>query len=121
MTLAASLATAREQLAPAALDAYPEAYAEFQNAMLLLLRHPAGAAASDKEEEDIEVFGETEASLDAARDELTATLAATLRQQCGAYDPALSLLLRYLVRARSFISPAQPLHMCRLHRCCSAA
>lgn len=43
VTLAASLATAREHLAPAALDAYPEAYAEFQKAMLLLLRHPAGA------------------------------------------------------------------------------
>lgn len=59
----------------------------------------AGAAASDKEDE--EVFGETEASLDAARDELTATVAATLRQQCGAYDPALSLLLRYLVCTHS--------------------
>jgi hypothetical protein len=58
-----------------------------------------GAAASDNEDE--EVFGETEASLDAARDELTATVAATLRQKCGAYDPALSLLLRYLVCARS--------------------
>jgi hypothetical protein len=65
-------------------------------------------------EGDEEVFGETEASLDAARDELTATVAATLRQQCAAYDPSLSLLLRYLVGALPLCEPAQMRSSC----CC---
>ncbi|KAK3278128.1 hypothetical protein CYMTET_13904 [Cymbomonas tetramitiformis] len=77
---------ARKDLAPCALDAYPEAYSEFQRSMLLLLY--------SKDKTDSPVSGEWS---EGARYELGAMFALTLRQAMGAYDPQLSLLLRYLI------------------------
>lgn len=83
---------ARQDLAPRALDAYPEAYSEFQKTMLLLLS--VGNKHKSDEEAGPDLLAEELAS--GAREELAATLVTTLRQRMEAYDPDLSLLLRYL-------------------------
>eukprot|EP00976_Prorocentrum_cordatum_P079115 1183411-Prorocentrum_minimum.AAC.4 len=79
---------ARNDLAPRALDTYPEAYSEFQKTMLLLL------SVGDDTEEGPNLLAEELAS--GAREELAATLVTALRQSKEAYDPELSLLLRYI-------------------------
>ncbi|BDA44366.1 hypothetical protein COCOBI_05-5500 [Coccomyxa sp. Obi] len=76
----------RKKLAPLALNAYPEAYAEFRRALLLLVY---------SQHEDVSpVASEWSAH---TRADLAAVLSRTLRQAAGIQIPKLALLLRYLV------------------------
>ncbi|CAL8470326.1 g9868 [Coccomyxa elongata] len=76
----------RKKLAPLALNSYPEAYAEFRRALLLLVY---------SQHEDVSpVASEWSAH---TRAELAAVLSRTLRQASGIRFPKLALLLRYLV------------------------
>eukprot|EP00897_Mesotaenium_endlicherianum_P010283 jgi/Mesen1/9283/ME000060S08715 len=82
----AALSCARDELAPCALDAYPEAYMEFKHVLLALL--------FAKDESDTPVSHEWLAE---RRGELAAIVASTLRGTLRAYDAPLSLALRYLM------------------------
>ncbi|EIE26081.1 hypothetical protein COCSUDRAFT_46483 [Coccomyxa subellipsoidea C-169] len=81
-----ALECVRKKLAPLALNAYPEAYAEFKRALLLLVY---------SQHEDVSpVASEWSAR---TRADLAAILSRTLRQAAGIQFPKLALLLRYLV------------------------
>ncbi|XP_066385990.1 uncharacterized protein [Miscanthus floridulus] len=82
----AALDCLRTALAPCALDAYPEAYEEFKHIMLVLIY--------DKDDQSSPVFNEWSIK---KRFELAGLLSSILRAHLEAYDPILSLTLRYLI------------------------
>lgn len=82
----AALDCLRTALAPCALDAYPEAYEEFKHIMLVLIY--------DKEDQSSPVVNEWSIK---RRFELAGLLSSILRAHLEAYDPVLSLTLRYLI------------------------
>ncbi|TKV93791.1 hypothetical protein SEVIR_9G252100v4 [Setaria viridis] len=82
----AALDCLRTALAPCALDAYPEAYEEFKHIMLVLIY--------DKDDQFSPVVNEWSIK---RRFELAGLLSSILRAQLQAYDPILSMTLRYLI------------------------
>ncbi|CAD6212477.1 unnamed protein product [Miscanthus lutarioriparius] len=82
----AALDCLRTALAPCALDAYPEAYEEFKHIMLVLIY--------DKDDQSSPVVNEWSIK---KRFELAGLLSSILRAHLEAYDPILSLTLRYLI------------------------
>ncbi|KAG0381277.1 hypothetical protein BDA96_K001000 [Sorghum bicolor] len=82
----AALHCLRTALAPCALDAYPEAYEEFKHIMLVLIY--------DKDDQSSPVVNEWSIK---RRFELAGLLSSMLRAHLEAYDPILSLTLRYLI------------------------
>ncbi|XP_062205105.1 uncharacterized protein LOC133907098 [Phragmites australis] len=82
----AALDCLRTALAPCALDAYPEAYEEFKHIMLVLIY--------DKDDESSPVVNEWSVK---RRFELAGLLSSILRSHLQAYDPILSMTLRYLI------------------------
>lgn len=82
----AALDCLRTALAPCALDAYPEAYEEFKHILLVLIY--------DKDDESSPVTNEWSIK---RRFELAGLLSSILRAQLQAYDPILSMTLRYLI------------------------
>nr|CAB3494764.1 unnamed protein product [Digitaria exilis] len=83
---AAALHCLRTALAPCALDAYPEAYEEFKHIMLVLIY--------DKDDQFSPVVNEWSIK---RRFELAGSLSSILRAHLQAYDPILSMTLRYLI------------------------
>nr|CAB3503363.1 unnamed protein product [Digitaria exilis] len=83
---AAALHCLRTALAPCALDAYPEAYEEFKHIMLVLIY--------DKDDQFSPVVNEWSIK---RRFELAGLLSSILRAHLQAYDPILSMTLRYLI------------------------
>mmetsp|Transcript_4938 Transcript_4938/g.14219 ORF Transcript_4938/g.14219 Transcript_4938/m.14219 type:complete len:650 (-) Transcript_4938:561-2510(-) len=91
---AEALARAREELSQLALDAYPEAYGEFQTAMSAFL-WSRGASGAPEAVRDLWAPSE--------RTRLAETLAHTLKLSVGGYDSDLSYVVRYLLlAARAF-------------------
>ncbi|KAJ1295647.1 hypothetical protein BS78_01G238900 [Paspalum vaginatum] len=82
----AALDCLRTALAPCALDAYPEAYEEFKHIMLVLIY--------DKDDQSSPVVNEWSIK---RRFELAGLLSSILRAHLEAYDPILSMTLRYLI------------------------
>ncbi|CAM0957035.1 unnamed protein product [Alopecurus aequalis] len=82
----AALDCLRTALAPCALDAYPEAYEEFKHILLVLIY--------DKDDQSSPVTDEWSIK---KRFELAGLLSSILRAQLQAYDPILSMTLRYLI------------------------
>jgi hypothetical protein len=82
----AALDCLRTALAPCALDAYPEAYEEFKHIMLVLIY--------DKDDQLSPVVNEWSIK---RRFELAGLLSSILRAHLQAYDPILSMILRYLI------------------------
>ncbi|KAK3157455.1 hypothetical protein QOZ80_2AG0122620 [Eleusine coracana subsp. coracana] len=82
----AALDCLRTALAPYALDAYPEAYEEFKHIMLVLIY--------DKDDQSSPVVNEWSVK---RRFELAGFLSSMLRSHLQAYDPILSMTLRYLI------------------------
>ncbi|OEL21481.1 hypothetical protein BAE44_0017501 [Dichanthelium oligosanthes] len=82
----AALDCLRTALAPCALDAYPEAYEEFKHVMLVLIY--------DKDDQFSPVVNEWSIK---RRFELAGLLSSILRAHLQAYDPILSMTLRYLI------------------------
>ncbi|KAK1694368.1 hypothetical protein QYE76_011065 [Lolium multiflorum] len=82
----AALDCLRTALAPCALDAYPEAYEEFKHILLVLIY--------DKDDQSSPVTNEWSIK---RRFELAGLLSSILRAQLQAYDPILSMTLRYLI------------------------
>ncbi|XP_078444307.1 ran-binding protein in the microtubule-organising centre protein [Wolffia australiana] len=76
----------QKSLAPCALDAYPEAYEEFKHALLALIY--------DKEDDTSPVSDEWSKE---RRLETAAMMSSVLRGHLQAYDPVLSMTLRYLI------------------------
>nr|AAM74330.2 Hypothetical protein [Oryza sativa Japonica Group] len=83
----AALDCLRTALAPCALDAYPEAYEEFKHILLVLIY--------DKDDQSSPVANEWSIK---KRFELAGLLSSILRTHLQAYDPILSMTLRYLIR-----------------------
>ncbi|CAL4916438.1 unnamed protein product [Urochloa decumbens] len=82
----AALDCLRTALAPCALDAYPEAYEEFKHIILVLIY--------DKDDQLSPVVNEWSIK---RRFELAGLLSSILRAHLRAYDPILSMTLRYLI------------------------
>lgn len=82
----AALDCLRTALAPCALDAYPEAYEEFKHILLVLIY--------DKDDQSSPVANEWSIN---RRFELAGLLSSILRAHLQAYDPILSMTLRYLM------------------------
>ncbi|KAK3153593.1 hypothetical protein QOZ80_2BG0177970 [Eleusine coracana subsp. coracana] len=82
----AALDCLRTALAPYALDAYPEAYEEFKHIMLVLIY--------DEDDQSSPVVNEWSVK---RRFELAGFLSSMLRAHLQAYDPILSMTLRYLI------------------------
>ncbi|KAL6883369.1 hypothetical protein ACP4OV_010783 [Aristida adscensionis] len=82
----AALDCLRTALAPCALDAYPEAYEEFKHILLVLIY--------DKDDLSSPVTNEWSIK---RRAELAGLLSSILRAHLQAYDPILSMSLRYLM------------------------
>ncbi|KAL6642994.1 hypothetical protein ACP70R_021175 [Stipagrostis hirtigluma subsp. patula] len=82
----AALDCLRKALAPCALDAYPEAYEEFKHILLVLI--------FDKDDQSSPVANEWSIQ---RRSELAGLLSSILRAHLQAYDPILSMSLRYLI------------------------
>ncbi|CAN6305347.1 unnamed protein product [Urochloa humidicola] len=82
----AALHCLRTALAPCALDAYPEAYEEFKRTILVLIY--------DKDDQLSPVVNEWSIK---RRFELAGLLSSMLRAHLRAYDPILSMTLRYLI------------------------
>ncbi|XP_006662311.3 uncharacterized protein LOC102722149 [Oryza brachyantha] len=82
----AALDCLRTVLAPCALDAYPEAYEEFKHILLVLIY--------DKDDQSSPVANEWSIK---KRFELAGLLSSILRAHLQAYDPILSMTLRYLI------------------------
>jgi len=82
----AALDCLRTALAPCALDAYPEAYEEFKHIMLVLIY--------EKDDQFSPVVNEWSIK---RRFELAGLLSSILRAHLQAYDPILSMTLRYLI------------------------
>ncbi|XP_074582012.1 uncharacterized protein LOC141838436 isoform X1 [Curcuma longa] len=76
----------RVDLAPRALDAYPEAYEEFKHLLLALI--------FDKDDQSSPVAYEWS---ERRRSDLAGLLSSILRAHLHAYDPIFSLTLRYLI------------------------
>ncbi|KAL3646266.1 hypothetical protein CASFOL_011446 [Castilleja foliolosa] len=76
----------RTSLAPCALDAYPEAYEEFKHVLLALIY--------DKNDQTSPVVNEWS---EKRRFEIAGLLSSVLRAHFQAYDPMLSMTLRYLI------------------------
>ncbi|XP_052196291.1 uncharacterized protein LOC127803806 isoform X2 [Diospyros lotus] len=76
----------RTALAPCALDAYPEAYAEFKHVLLALI--------FDKDDQNSPVANEWS---ERRRSEIAGLMSSVLTAHLLAYDPILSLTLRYLI------------------------
>uniref|UniRef100_A0A452YGK2 CTLH domain-containing protein n=1 Tax=Aegilops tauschii subsp. strangulata TaxID=200361 RepID=A0A452YGK2_AEGTS len=82
----AALDCLRTALAPCALDAYPEAYEEFKHILLVLIY--------DQDDQSSPVVNEWSIK---RRFELAGLLSSILRAHLQAYDPILSMSLRYLI------------------------
>jgi hypothetical protein len=123
----ACAACAREELAPLALDAYPEAYLDFKHALLMLVQppQPQQQAAAQQQQQVAAVPAKAEWSLE-ARQQLAESLHHTmllelgegllggggLRNACGG---AHSVLLAACAVDRP---PTHPTHPCNpLHAC----
>lgn len=76
----------RKALAPCALDAYPEAYEEFKHVLLALIY--------DKNDQNSPVASEWS---ERRRFDIAGQLSSVLISHLNAYDPILSLTLRYLI------------------------
>ena len=79
----------REDLAPLALEAYPEAYDEFKSAMFAVVSAGYGLDKAEK-------LGAAE-----GRPSLAAALSLAMRKETGAREPDLLLLLRHLLLLRA--------------------
>lgn len=77
---------ARTSLAPSALDAYPEAYEEFKHILLAFIY--------DKDDQASPVVNEWS---EQRRFEIAGMLSSVLRAHLHAYDPIISMTLRYLI------------------------
>nr|DAD22334.1 TPA_asm: hypothetical protein HUJ06_023797 [Nelumbo nucifera] len=76
----------RKELAPCALDAYPEAYEEFKHVLLALI--------FDKDDQASPVANEWS---ERKRSDIAGLLSSVLRAHLHAYDPVFSMTLRYLI------------------------
>ncbi|XAR57807.1 hypothetical protein NMG60_11026074 [Bertholletia excelsa] len=76
----------RTALAPCALDAYPEAYEEFKHVLLAFI--------FDKDDQTSPVANEWS---ERRRLEIAGLMSSVLRAHLNAYDPVLSMTLRYLI------------------------
>ncbi|MEW5302489.1 MAG: hypothetical protein WDW36_005270 [Sanguina aurantia] len=94
-----ALACAREELAPLALDAYPEAYVEFKQLLLLLVHPPASKSLPSNDTPGSKPMMQNLASLWAVetRMQLAAMVYQTTMRLLGVQHSQLSLLLRYLL------------------------
>ncbi|KAF0892807.1 hypothetical protein E2562_017763 [Oryza meyeriana var. granulata] len=92
----AALDCLRTALAPCALDAYPEAYEEFKHILLVLLY--------DKDDQSSPVANEWSIK---KRFELAGLLSSILRAHLQAYDPILSMALRYLISIHKLLCSRQ--------------
>ncbi|MEW5310568.1 MAG: hypothetical protein WDW38_002354 [Sanguina aurantia] len=92
-------ACAREELAPLALDAYPEAYVEFKQLLLLLVHPPASKSLPSNDTPGSKPMMQNLASLWAVetRMQLAAMVYQTTMRLLGVQHSQLSLLLRYLL------------------------
>uniref|UniRef100_A0A0D9XJ75 CTLH domain-containing protein n=2 Tax=Leersia perrieri TaxID=77586 RepID=A0A0D9XJ75_9ORYZ len=92
----AALDCLRTALAPCALDAYPEAYEEFKHILLVLIY--------DKDDQSSPVANEWSIK---KRYELAGLLSSILRAHLQAYDPILSMTLRYLISIHKMLCSRQ--------------
>uniref|UniRef100_A0A0E0M757 CTLH domain-containing protein n=1 Tax=Oryza punctata TaxID=4537 RepID=A0A0E0M757_ORYPU len=92
----AALDCLRTALAPCALDAYPEAYEEFKHILLVLIY--------DKDDQSSPVANEWSIK---KRFELAGLLSSILRAHLQAYDPILSMTLRYLISIHKLLCSRQ--------------
>ncbi|KAL5231136.1 hypothetical protein ABZP36_029912 [Zizania latifolia] len=92
----AALDCLRTALAPCALDAYPEAYEEFKHILLVLIY--------DKDDQSSPVANEWSIK---KRFELAGLLSSILRAHLQAYDPILSMTLRYLMSIHKMLCSRQ--------------
>ncbi|KAG8043239.1 hypothetical protein GUJ93_ZPchr0113g33323 [Zizania palustris] len=92
----AALDCLRTALAPCALDAYPEAYEEFKHILLVLIY--------DKDDQSSPVANEWSIK---KRFELAGLLSSILRARLQAYDPILSMALRYLISIHKVLCSRQ--------------
>eukprot|EP00798_Chlamydomonas_sp_ICE-L_P020920 gene20920-27768_t len=104
-----SIALARDELAPLAEDAYPEAYSEFRQLLLLLVY------GTNHEASPLEVCGSRGSAalpldLKKSRAELAELTYQTMRQKLGLHEPLLVLALCYLLRLRQahYLPPPPP-------------
>ncbi|GFR40390.1 hypothetical protein Agub_g948 [Astrephomene gubernaculifera] len=123
----AALACARSELAPLALDAYPEAYGEFKRLLLMLLQPPGdagrqsgaashSAAAAPAADGDIGSGVEAPPMSPAQHGEQMQQSSGdfvdlayfTVRHMLGLQHPQLGLLLRYLLRLHLAAPPPPP-------------
>ncbi|KAL8124869.1 hypothetical protein AgCh_012508 [Apium graveolens] len=83
---ASAMACLRTGLAPCALDAYPEAYEEFKHVLLAFIY--------DKNDKTSPVADEWS---EKKRIDIAGLMSSVLRAQLHAYDPVLSMAVRYLI------------------------